>query len=78
MNGHEKHRASETPRLSHLSYLLVRHELEGRLRGDFDDVDAVASPQRPHAALFDHLRQPAHDAHVVGSGSINLRKKNRT
>lgn len=60
-----------------MSYLLIRHELEGRLGGDFDDVDAVASPQRPHTALFDHLHHPGHDAHVVGSGSINLRRKKK-
>lgn len=60
-----------------LLYLLIGHELEGRLWGDFDDVDAVASPQRPCTALLDHLHQPAHDAHVVSSGPINL-KTNKT
>lgn len=28
----------------HYSHLLVGHEFEGRLGGDLDDVDAVASP----------------------------------
>lgn len=31
-------------RESHFSYLLIGHELEGRLGGDFDDVHAVAPP----------------------------------
>lgn len=63
---------NHTASVSQSSYLLIGHELERRLGGNFEDVDAVSSPQRPHAALFDHLHQAAHDAHVVGAGSIHL------
>lgn len=55
-------------------YLLVRHELQRRLGGNFDDVHPVAAPQRSGAALFDHLHEAAHDAHVVCSGAVNLRR----
>lgn len=65
-------------RMSGVSYLLICHELEGRLRGNFDDVHTVAAPQRPHSTLFDHLHHPSHDAHVVGSGSINLTRKKKS
>lgn len=72
---HRTHRWVTVHRNSHLSYLLIRHELEGSLRGNFDDVHTIASPQWPHTTFFDHLHQTTHDAHVVSSGSINLKKK---
>lgn len=53
-------------------YLLVGHELEGRFGGNLDDVDAVSSPERPYATLFDHLGQTAHDAHVSAAGPVDL------
>lgn len=58
------------------SYLLIRHKLQGRLGSDFDDIHAVSSPQRPHAAFLNHLHQAGHEAHVVGSRPVDLRRKN--
>lgn len=55
-----------------VAYLFIRHELNSRLRGDFDDVDSVASPQWPHTALTDHLSKAATDVHAVALGGVNL------
>lgn len=57
------------------SYLLIGHELQGRLWSNFDDIHAISSPQRPHSAFFNHLHQASHEAHVAGSTPMNLRRK---
>lgn len=55
-----------------MQYLLIGHELDGGFRGDFDNVDSIPSPQRPHPTFFDHLGEPTHDAHVVATGTMDL------
>lgn len=56
-------------------YLFVGHELEGRLGRDLDYVDAIPPPERPDAALLDHLGQAAHDAHVPAPSAVDLRDR---
>lgn len=53
-------------------YLFISHKLYCRLRGNFEDVDPVASPQRPYTTLSDHLRKATSDAHTVALGGVNL------
>lgn len=56
-------------------YLFIGHELDGGLGCDFDDIDAVASPQRPRSTLSDHLGESSSDAaHGVAPGAMNLRR----
>lgn len=55
-----------------VAYLFIRHELNCRLRGDFDDIDSVAPPQWPHTALADHLSKAPTDTHAVALGGVNL------
>lgn len=55
-----------------ISYLLVCHELDGSLWGNFQYVDTVPPPQGCDAALFNHLLEPADQADRVGFRSVNL------
>lgn len=52
--------------------LFVGHELNCSLWSDFDDVDAVSSPQWPHTSLSDHLGKASGDLHAVALGGVNL------
>lgn len=54
------------------AYLFIGHEFNSRLGGNFDDIDAVASPQWPHTAFSDHLDKASSDTHAVALGSVNL------
>lgn len=56
-------------------YLFIGHELDGGLGCDFDDIDAVASPQRPQSTLSDHLGESSSDAaHGVAPGAMDLQR----
>lgn len=56
-------------------HLLVGHELDGRLGGDLQHVDAVPSPQGRGAALLQHLLEAADQADLVALGSVHLHKE---
>lgn len=53
-------------------YLFISHKLYCRLGGNFEDVDTVASPQRPCTAFSDHLSKATSDTHTVALGGVNL------
>lgn len=66
------------PRLARIGggrHLLVGHELDGRLGGDLQHVDAVPSPQGCGAALLQHLLEAADQADLVALGSVHLHNK---
>lgn len=69
----DKHVASWT-QICVCVHLLVGHELNSRLRSNFDDIDAIPSPQWPHTTLTYHLCKAATDAHAVALGGMNLRR----
>lgn len=54
------------------AYLFVGHELNGRLWGNLDDINAVASPQWLYAAFSDHLGKAPSNTHAVALGWVNL------
>lgn len=56
-------------------HLLVGHELDGRLGGDLQDVDAVPSPQGGGAALLQHLLKAADQADLVALGRVHLNRE---
>lgn len=55
-------------------HLLVGHELDGRLGGDFQHVDPVPSPQGRGAALLQHLLEAADQADLVALGRVHLNR----
>ena len=52
--------------------LIVAHEFECRLRGDFDDVNAVSSPEGFETALCVQQSNARHHSHGVFSGGMDL------
>lgn len=54
------------------AHLFISHELDGRLRSDFDDIDPVSSPKRSHAPLPDHLTKASNNLHAVALGGVDL------
>ena len=55
--------------------LLVGGELEGRLGGNFEDIDAVAPPETLHAPLFEHVGKTVAEALELW-GAMYLKEKN--
>lgn len=53
-------------------HLLICHEFDGRLGGNFDDIDAIAPPERLGSPFPNHLCKSADDAHIVAAGGMDL------
>lgn len=60
------------------SHLLICHEFDGRLRGNFEDVDAIAPPERLGPPFSNHLCESTYDAHIVAAGGMDLRGEQRS
>lgn len=48
-------------------YLLISHEFDSWLWGNFKHVDAVASPKRPQSSLLHHSTQATQQTHTTGA-----------
>lgn len=59
------------------AHLLIGHELNSRFWGNFDDIDAIASPQWPHTALTDHLGKAPSNMHAFSLGGVNLGRQDK-
>jgi len=60
--------------LCHDTDLLVGHELERRLRSNLENVDAIASPQRPSTTLYQHVLKTTDQAQPVPTRAMHLQQ----